>query len=228
MTQMEQPRYDDQLKLPAVYPILDTALLGRLNLPLLDAAEALIEGGARILQLRHKDHWTREAYHAATELASFLRAAQVDLIINDRADIAKMLNAGLHVGQDDLPPWDARAIVGDAAILGFSTHNEAQLRSAINEPSCTYLALGPIFATGSKQNPDPVVGLDELRRIRPLCDKPLVAIGGITLEAAPDVWRAGADAIALISDLLQTPTKPAIRARMEAWLNQATIWKSPH
>ena len=222
----QKPRYDDQLKLPAVYPILDTALLARLSLPLLDAAEALVEGGARILQLRHKDNWTREAYHAATELASFLRAAQVDFIIDDRADIAKMLDAGLHVGQHDLPPKDARAIVGDRAILGFSTHNEMQLWAAATEP-CTYLALGPIFATSSKVNPDPVVNLEELARLRSLVAKPLVAIGGITLETAPDVWRAGADSIALIGDLFPTPTKQGIRTRMEAWLNQATISNPP-
>ncbi len=204
------------LPLPSVYPILDTALLARLDIPLLDAAEALVEGGARILQLRHKDVWTREAYHAATELASFLRAAQIQFLINDRADIAKMLNAGLHVGQDDLPPLESRAIVGESAMLGFSTHNEAQLLAAAQEP-IDYVALGPIFATGSKTNPDPPVGLDELKRLRPLTDKPLVAIGGITLDTAEQVWKAGADCIALIGDLFQTPSKAAIRARMEAW-----------
>lgn len=213
------------LVLPAVYPILDTALLARLNLPLLDAAEALVEGGARILQLRHKDQWTRETYHAATELASFLRAAQVTMIVNDRADIAKMLDAGLHVGQDDLPPKAARAILGDKATLGFSTHNEAQLCAAAGEP-IDYVALGPIFATGSKANPDPVVGTAELTRLRSLTGRPLVAIGGITLDSAHEVWRAGAASIALISDLFQTRTKPGIRGRMEAWLNQATICKS--
>lgn len=202
--------------LPAVYPILDTALLARLNIPLLDAAEALVEGGARILQLRHKDVWTREAYHAATELASFLRAAQVPFVINDRADIAKMLNAGLHVGQDDLPPSDSRAILGESAMLGFSTHNEAQLLAAAQEP-IDYVALGPIFATGSKANPDPLVGLNQLKRLRPLTNKPLVAIGGITLDTAAQVWQAGADSISLIGDLFQTPGKAAIRARMEAW-----------
>ena len=212
-------RYDCQLKLPAVYPILDTALLARLNFPLLDAAEALVAGGARILQLRHKDNWTREAYHAATELASFLRAAQVQFVVNDRADMAKMLGAGLHVGQGDLPCSDARAIVGNQALLGFSTHNEQQLVAAAGEPA-DYVALGPIFATGSKANPDPIVGLAELKRLRPLTARPLVAIGGITLDSAAAVWSAGADSIALIGDLFQTPTKAAVRARMEAWRNQ--------
>lgn len=207
--------------LPAVYPILDTAYLARLNLPILDAAEALVEGGARIIQLRHKENWTHEAYHAATELASFLRAAQVDFIINDRADIAKMLNAGLHVGQDDLPPQDARAILGDSATIGLSTHNEAQFFAAAQEP-VDYIALGPIFVTGSKANPDLVVGVDELRRLCKFTSKPLVAIGGITLESATQVWQSGATSIAVISDLLKEPTKAAIRARMESWNARST------
>ena len=206
---------------PAVYPILDTAYLARLNLPILDAAEALVEGGARIIQLRHKENWTHEAYHAATELASFLRAAQVDFIINDRADIAKMLNAGLHVGQDDLPPQDARAILGDSATIGLSTHNEAQFFAAAQEP-VDYIALGPIFVTGSKANPDLVVGVDELRRLCKFTSKPLVAIGGITLESATQVWQSGATSIAVISDLLKEPTKAAIRARMESWNARST------
>jgi thiamine-phosphate pyrophosphorylase len=215
-------RYDDDLKLPAVYPILDTALLARLDLPLLDAAEALAEGGARILQIRHKENWTREAYHAATGLASYCRAAGIALIVNDRADIAVMLGAGLHVGQDDLPPRESRGILGPAVTLGFSTHNEAQLLASIDEP-IDYVALGPIFLTGSKVNPDPVVGLDELKRLRKLTSRPLVAIGGIALESAIDVWRAGADSIALISDLFQTPSKSGVRARMEAWQGQLGI-----
>lgn len=211
-------RYHCDLTLPPVYPILDTQLLARLELPLLDAAEALVEGGARILQIRHKDQWTREAYHAATELASYCRAAGVTFIVNDRADIAAMLDAGLHVGQDDPSPADARAIIGARAALGFSTHNERQLSAALNEPA-DYLALGPIYRTGSKANPDPIVGVDELRRLRPLTvGRPLVAIGGITLETASEVWRAGADSIALISDLYRVPDKRAVRARMETWL----------
>ena len=214
------PRYYVELELPAVYPILDTALLVRLNLPLLDAAEALTEGGALILQIRHKENWTREAYHAATELASFCRAAGVQLIVNDRADIARMLGAGLHVGQDDLPPAESRSILGPSATLGFSTHNEAQLLASADEP-IDYVALGPIFSTGSKANPDPVVGVAELSRLRKMTARRLVAIGGITLESAPDVWRAGADSIAIISDLFSNPEKQAIRGRMENWLKQA-------
>jgi thiamine-phosphate pyrophosphorylase len=208
------------LELPAVYPILDTALLSRLHLSWLDAAEALVEGGATILQLRHKGDWTREVYHSATELGSFCRAAGVEFIINDRADIARMLDAGLHIGQDDLPPTESRTILGESAVLGLSTHNEAQLIASGPEP-VDYIALGPIFATGSKVNPDPVVGVDELKRLRPMTSKPLVAIGGVTLESAPEIWRAGADSIAVISDLFREPGRQAVRARIEAWRRQA-------
>ena len=218
---IDRPRYDGHLELPAVYPILDTALLARLDLPLVDCAEALAEGGARILQIRHKGLWTREDYHAATELASYCRAAGILLVVNDRADIARMLGAGVHIGQDDLPPSESRVILGDA-LIGFSTHNEAQLRASVSEP-IDYVALGPIFKTGSKENPDPVVGVAELKRLRGMTTRPLVAIGGITLEAAAEVWQAGANSIALISDLFRDPAKSAIRARMEAWLRQSAV-----
>ena len=209
------------MELPPVYPILDTEALENLGLPLLDAAEALVEGGARILQIRHKNQWTREAFHLATELASFCRAAGVPLIVNDRADIALMLGAGVHLGQDDLPPADARRILGGSPVIGYSTHNEAQLLASASEP-IHYVALGPIFQTGSKANPDPIVGLAELERLRPLTGSPLVAIGGITLDKAIQVWRAGANSIALIGDLFKTPSKSAVRARAEAWLKQST------
>ena len=124
------------------------------------------------------------------------------IVINDRADVAKMLGAdGVHLGQDDLPPSRVRALVGPDVWIGCSTHNEAQFRAAGREPA-DYLALGPIFATGSKENPDPVVGLAELARLRPLTAKPLVAIGGIARDNVRQVLEAGADAVAVISDLL--------------------------
>ena len=210
------------LALPRVYPILDTALLDRLSVPVLDAAEALLEGGARIVQIRHKGPYTRGIFDLAGQLASFFHSSGIQLVIDDRPDIAAMLGAAVHLGQDDLPPAAARRILA-AAPIGFSTHNEAQLRLAAPEP-VDYLALGPIFATGSKENPDPVVGVNELRRLRPLTARPLVAIGGIRLENALDVWRAGADSIALISDLFPSqPTKRAIRARLEEWTAEGRI-----
>ncbi len=109
------------------------------------------------------------------------------LVINDRADFALLLDAGLHVGQDDLPPRDARRLLGSGALLGFSSHNAGQLCAAAGEP-VDYVALGPVYATGSKRNADPVVGVAEVRRCRALVEKPLVAIGGITMENALECW----------------------------------------
>jgi thiamine-phosphate pyrophosphorylase len=137
--------------------------------------------------------------------------------VNDRADFALLLEAGLHIGQDDLPPRDARKLMGSQASIGFSSHNSRQLCAAGGEP-VDYVALGPIFATSSKRNPDAVVGVEELRRLRPLIEKPLVAIGGITLENAAEVLRAGADSVAVIAGLLPPePTARSLRERMEVW-----------
>jgi thiamine-phosphate pyrophosphorylase len=145
------------------------------------------------------------------------RQARVPLIIDDRADIALLLHAGLHVGQDDLPPRDARGLIGAEAVLGYSTHNREQLAAAAQEP-VSYLAIGPVFATQSKVNPDPVVGVLRLREWRRLTDKPLVAIGGITRENARSVLDAGADSVAVIGDLLPPDCAAgAIRKRFEQW-----------
>jgi len=205
------------LTLPRLYPILDTGALDRCGLPLVETAAAMLAGGARLLQFRHKGLWSPAAFDDARAVASLCRDAGATLIVNDRADIAKLLGAGLHVGQDDLSPADARALLGDGAIIGFSTHHAAQLRDAAAEP-VNYLALGPIFGTASKPDSDPVVGLDELRRARALTDKPLVAIGGITRDNAPAVFAAGADSAALIADLLpERPTVARVRRRIEEW-----------
>jgi thiamine-phosphate pyrophosphorylase len=137
--------------------------------------------------------------------------------VNDRADFALLLDAGLHLGQDDLPPRDARRLTGDNVTIGFSSHNVSQLCAAGGEP-VDYVALGPIFATASKRNPDPVTGVEEVRRCRPLIEKPLVAIGGITQENALEVLRAGADSVAVIGGLLpQAGGARALRERMEEW-----------
>src|SRR5438105_6350464 len=161
------------LKLPQFYPVLDTALLARHGIPLTEAVEAILEGGARILQLRHKGHFSRSMFDDSQTVAKLCDAAGAAFVINDRPDIAVLVDAGLHLGQDDLPPRAARRILGPEQPLGFSTHNEIQLHRAIEEP-VDYLALGPIFMTRSKQNPDPVVGLQELQRLRPKVNKPLV------------------------------------------------------
>lgn len=205
------------MTIPRIYPILDSATGPWPALGLAPAVAALIEGGARILQLRHKGAWTRALFAEAREAAALCRAAGTELIIDDRADIAALLGCGLHVGQDDLEPRDARRIVGPHATLGFSSHNPEQLRAAAGEP-LTYIALGPIFPTASKRNPDPVVGLDQLRACRGLVDLPLVAIGGITRANVRTVIEAGADAVAVIGDMIPDPCHPqSLRERIEEW-----------
>jgi thiamine-phosphate pyrophosphorylase len=203
--------------LPPVYPILDTATLERIGFDLQIAAEAMIEGGARILQLRHKSFWSREILAKAEKLGSFCKSAGVTFVINDRADYAAVLGAALHLGQEDLTPSDARRVVSAETVIGYSTHNPGQMREADREPA-DYLAFGPMFVTVSKERPDPTVGLEGLRAIRPLTQKPLVAIGGITRDNALTCWNAGADSVAVIADLYPPDcTKATLRERMTEW-----------
>ncbi|MDQ6663625.1 MAG: thiamine phosphate synthase, partial [Acidobacteriota bacterium] len=181
------------------------------------AAAALLAGGAEILQLRLKGQWTRDTFAAAEEIARWCREANARLIVNDRADFALLLDCGLHLGQDDLSPAAARGLLGSDRPIGFSTHNAAQLTAAALEP-VDYIALGPIYPTLSKDNPDPIVDLDNLRMWHKLVRQPLVAIGGITRENARAVLDAGADSVAIIGDLLpDVCTEHSIRARMEEW-----------
>ncbi len=178
----------------------------------------MLEGGAEILQFRHKGPFTRAAFETAERLAAACRAAAVRFFVNDRADIALLLDAGLHIGQDDLSPVDARRVIGAARALGISTHNAVQLAAALSEPA-DYVAFGPIFATQSKHHPDPVVGLDGLREARRIAaGRVLVAIGGIRRENGRSVLAAGADSVAVIHDILpETCTRESVRARMEEW-----------
>lgn len=208
------------MSLPRLYPILDTTALDRAGVPLLEAAIGMIEAGAHILQLRHKGHFSRDLFEAAAHLAVMCEQAQIGLVINDRCDIARLLNAHLHLGQDDLLPVFARQLLGPGTIIGLSTHNREQLEAANQEP-VDYHALGPIFGTASKRNPDPVVGLEALEEWRPLSARPLVAIGGITLDNAASVLRAGADAVAVISGLLPASgaDRKSIRETTEEWLH---------
>lgn len=202
--------------LPRVYPIVDTASLERSGIPALAFAEALLEGGAKLMQFRHKAAFTRAVFAELEAVARACAAAGASLVVNDRADLAVLLNAGVHVGQDDLTPTQVRRIVG-ARLVGYSTHNEIQFTSAEAE-AAGYLAFGPVFPTASKQNPDPVVGVETLTRLRPLSAKPLVAIGGITRETAAAVWKAGADTIAVIGDMMPPDmNKESIRRRFEEW-----------
>ena len=205
------------MNLPRLYPILDTESLAERGVAIQAAAAAFLEGGAGILQIRHKGHWNREVFESARQVARLCREAGAPLMVNDRADFAMLLEAGLHVGQDDLAPRDARMLLGAGAILGFSSHNADQLSAAGSEP-VDYVAFGPVFPTASKRNPDPVVGVEQIRRCRALVEKPLVAIGGITLENALDAIRAGADSVAVIAGLLpQAATARSLRERMEEW-----------
>jgi len=201
--------------LPRFYPILDTDVVLRRGIDPMDAARQMLDAGARILQFRHKGFLSREAFAWLEQIAELIHAADATLAVNDRADLAKLFDATLHLGQDDLLPSIARRVVGAETIVGYSTHNEAQLRTACEEP-VDYVALGPIFGTATKENPDPTVGLDELRRLRPLSSRPLVAIGGITRANAIQVLEAGADSVAVIGDLF--PEDGNIRARTEEWI----------
>jgi thiamine-phosphate pyrophosphorylase len=197
------------------YPVVDTEMAAMRGTTAIHASAAILDAGARILQFRHKGFFSREVFEDAKEIASLCRQAGALFVLNDRADIARLLNTALHVGQEDLLPGDARQVLGDEPFIGLSTHNEAQIRAAAAQPA-NYLALGPIFGTTSKLNPDPVVGLEELRRLRQLTDRPLVAIGGITRTNAGSVFEAGADSVAVLSDVF--PEDGNIRARAEEWL----------
>jgi|SRR5579872_147432 len=201
--------------LPRFYPILDTEVALRRGIDPVNAAERILDAGARILQFRHKGFLSREAFTWLEQIAELTLAAGAALVVNDRADLAQLFGAALHLGQDDLLPSIARRVVGPDAMVGFSTHNEAQLRAACAEPA-DYLALGPIFGTVTKENPDPTVGLDELRRLRPLSNRPLVAIGGITRANALQVLEAGADSVAVVGDLF--PEDGKVWVRTEEWL----------
>ena len=200
--------------LPRLYPITDARLAGLTHA---EQAERLSAGGASLLQLREKRLSPREFYCEAEKALRVARRRGVCLIINDRADVALALGAdGVHLGQDDLPPAAARRLLGEQAVIGFSTHNLEQALEAARLP-VDYLALGPIFPTVTKDNPDAVVGLEGLRRVRrELPSVPLVAIGGITLENAPEVLAAGADSVAVISALLSDSLQ--IEARTRVWL----------
>ena len=200
-----------------VYPIADIESLARCGFDPAGFVQALLDGGAQLLQFRCKDAYTRATLELLDRIASLCRTASAQLIVNDRADFAAICDAGLHVGQDDLPPTLARHVMG-TRMLGLSTHNEAQMRAAAHEP-VDYVALGPIFQTSSKRNADAEVGIQNLTAWRPLVTQPLVAIGGITIQNAPQVLAAGADCVAVIGDLLVGPNDLSkVKTRMETWI----------
>ena len=195
------------LSLPRLYPILD-AFYFEETAPLLAAAEELRNAGVTLLEYRNKSGDARRMLGQARELKRRL-GPSLRLIMNDRADLCVAAGLdGVHVGQEDLSPAGARKVIGPDSWLGVSTHNPEQVREA-DATSADYLAIGPVFVTSSKQRPDPIVGLDGVRQARRLTGKPLVAIGGITRGNARAVIEAGADAVAVITDLLRQPGKSA-------------------
>lgn len=197
--------------------MLDTGILAQRGFSIETAAEAILEGGARILQLRHKMEFTRDTLAAAERIAGLCHRAGALFVVNDRADVAMLTGAALHLGQDDLPVAAARKLLGCVRAIGLSTHNESQLLESADAPA-DYVALGPLFSTGTKRNPDPVVGLVEFARLRALTGRPLVAIGGITRRNAGQAIAAGADSLAIVADLIpEDLNKRSLRARTEEW-----------
>ncbi len=193
--------------LPRLYAILDRSRFPDTEALCLAASE-LIAGGVTVLQYRNKTDGPRRMLDQARELKRRLDSS-ARLIMNDRADLCLAAGFdGVHLGQDDLSPEGARKVIGKELWLGVSTHNPEQLAAA-DKTTADYLAIGPVFSTLSKANPDPVIGLEGVRRARALTRKPLVAIGGITRENCRLVIEAGADAVAVISDLIREPRKSA-------------------
>jgi len=200
--------------IPKLYAILDLSCFPELTTEvarttkLLEIATELAASGVTLMQYRAKSASSREMLSQARELRRVL-GRHVRLIMNDRADLCIAAGFdGVHVGQDDLSPEAVRGIIGADRLLGVSTHNAEQLREAA-ATSADYLAIGPVFSTVTKKNPDPVIGVEGVRAARLLTTKPLVAIGGITRENCAEVIAAGADSVAVISDLLREPKKSA-------------------
>jgi thiamine-phosphate pyrophosphorylase len=197
------------LVFPRLYAIIDPTLLAISELAM---AEALAQSGVELIQYRSKTASSRQFFEISSQLSSALTPRGVRFIVNDRPDIALLSGAGgVHVGQDDLGVEESRAICGVDRWVGVSTHSLEQLAAA-DRTSADYIAIGPIFPTATKKNPDPVVGTELLRKARQMTKKPLVAIGGITLKRAAEVYRAGADSLAVIRDLICVPN-PGVRAR---------------
>jgi thiamine-phosphate pyrophosphorylase len=199
----------NRLALPPLYVILDAALLPSDPIEL---TKKLLDAGARLFQYRNKTSSSRELLHASQALCMTVRQHGGTFLVNDRADISRLAGAsGVHLGQDDLSVAAARKVVGTDCLIGLSTHNSRQFAAAVDS-SADYIAVGPIFPTIGKHNPDPVVGVDFIRTVRKLTTKPIVAIGGITLERTREVIDAGADSVAVISDMLKAKN-PADRVR---------------
>ena len=197
-----------RLVMPRLYVILDAELVrGDIQ----QIARDLISAGVRLLQYRAKNGSARAMLETSKGLAASAHEQSATFFVNDRPDVAYLSGAdGVHVGQDDLSAEVTRGLLGPERWVGVSTHNPEQFQAAA-ATSADYIAIGPIFATNSKANPDPVVGTETIRKVRALTNKPIVAIGGIGLDRAAEVIEAGADTVAVISDIL-TASDPAKRA----------------
>lgn len=207
------------LSLPRIYPITDVRISGISHA---EQVERLIAGGATLIQLREKHASPRDFYAAAAEAIKIAQPRNVRIIINDRVDIALSLKAnGVHLGQDDMPPQEARKILGKDSIIGFSTHSIQQAQAALDLP-IDYIAFGPIFPTKTKDNPDEVVGLEGLRAARNVAGElPLVAIGGINEENLAHVLKNGADSAAMIGAIVSNASK--IESKLKELLRSTEI-----
>lgn len=191
-----------------LYPILDASLETEATLSA--GIEALARAGCVSFQLRVKERSSREFHRWARQARAVSREAGIRLLVNDRVDVAMLVGAdGVHLGQDDLSADSARKLLGDAAVIGLSTHDLDQARRAEEMP-VDYVAIGPIFETQTKKGAHPALGIEGARRAREVVRKPLVAIGGITLERAPALLDAGIDALAVISALKAGPSLEAV------------------
>ena len=194
-----------QCKLPRLYPILDAGLLERAGLSIEGFARQLRQAGVRFLQYRDKESSDEVVLERAALLRRIFPPSDSCLILNDRVSLVRAAGyEGIHVGQEDLSPGEVRATLGPNVLIGVSTHGESQLLSAAEGPA-DYVAIGPVFATLSKQVPDPVVGLEGVRAARAMTAKALIAIGGINRSNCAAVIEAGADSVAVISDLIPNP-----------------------
>ncbi len=195
------------MTLPKLYPIIDKAMLDARGISIEDYARELRDAGVTLVQYRDKAGAPAEILQAAEAIRSVFAGVNATLILNDRADLALLAGWGVHVGHLDLPPADARRVVGAGRVIGVSTHNDAQVIAA-DASDADYIAVGPVFATSTKADAEPVIGLEGVRRARALTRKPLVAIGGMTLENARSLIDAGADSVAVISGLMVKGERP--------------------
>ena len=199
--------------LSSLYAIVDRTTLDSRDLRLDDFARELRDAGVTLLQYRDKSGTPQEILRAAEEIAAVFAGVEATLILNDRADLAVLAGwSGVHVGHLDLPPAAVRRVLGAGRVIGVSTHNDEQVRAA-DAGEADYVAVGPVFATSTKLNAEPVVGLEGVRRARALTAKPIVAIGGITRENARAVIDAGADSVAVIGGLFSDGERPGKVAR---------------